>query len=241
MNKKILTSLAPLLAIAALAVMPTASPALIPHWYKITRLRGGTRVKTIFWGNPVNLAQENAAGAVNCVTSGTGVIENPVPGGALGPAGVGETTSLTFTNCVEPKCEAELQTADGGLFAALGYVGKGFIATYNFPWANHLEGAGVNLPPEYEDKIGATPDVGTGQSWGLEIPPADNSEAYSEGFPAKYQAPGPSGGQTNSKTWGAPGAIGEIIDDQQVAALRPHRTLPLARQGVVIYHNQVCG
>jgi len=221
MSKK-LFSLAPLLAIFAFAVMPAASQAApsIPHWFKgATRQAEGVKVPVVTWGGAVDLSQESAAGFIQCKGVGAGYIENPKgvsPNtGEKGPQGAGASQLSAFYECNggTPKaCEEGVKAKLG----ALGYVGVPFAVTYNFPWVNQLQPA---LAESFEEKIGTTPDAGTGQSWGIAI--TGQSEAYAEGFPAKYQAPGGLGGAKNGANaekeqgstshWGAPGAIGAVV------------------------------
>ncbi len=204
MSKK-LFSLAPLLAILAFAVVPAASQAATPHWFKAGKRQAeGTKVPVMTWGGAVDLAQESPAGFIQCKSVGAGYIENPKgtsPNtGEKGPAGSGATLSSNFYECNggTPKaCEEGVKSKLG----ALGYVGVPFAIAYNFPWKNELTGTET-----FEEKIGTTPHALTGgQAFGLSIP-ALGSEAYAEGFPAKYQAPGGHGA-----AWGATGAIGAVV------------------------------
>jgi len=209
MSKK-LFSLAPLLAIAAFAVMPAVAQAVPGHWFKNGKRQAeAVKVPVMTWGGAVNLKQESPAGEINCKGVGAGYIENPkgtgTEVGEKGPAGAGATLSSNFYECKEPKCETEVKEKLG----ALGYSGVGFAVTYNFPWENKILGEGP-----YEEKIGAKPNQGAGQSWGSQIGPetaAGTSQAYAEGWPAKFQAPSGFGGEPKGRNWGAPGAIGAVV------------------------------
>jgi len=95
MSKKLFKGLAPLFAIAALAVMPAAAGA-IPHYFHgsttpANRL-GSTNTKVIAWGT---LQLHSALGEVQCENGVLANVSNPSPGGAAGPAGVGETLSFS--------------------------------------------------------------------------------------------------------------------------------------------------
>jgi len=190
MHRK-LFSLAPLLAVVAFAVMPAASRAANPHWYKSgTRLAEGSKLPIVEFGGAVNLAQESPAGEINCKGVGAGYVENPkgtAPNtGEKGPAGVGKTESSNFYECKEPKCEAEIAASPLG---GLGFKGVGFAVAYNLPWNNEL----LNTAEPFEERIGAKPSLNFGQG-------------FAEGYPAKQQAPSGTG-----SAWGAAGAVGAII------------------------------
>jgi hypothetical protein len=91
MNRKLLGSLAPLLAVAAFAVAPAVAQAE-PHWYKGKVLVGSV---------PVPVATEgtltlNALGAsIQCKVTDTEEIWNPVGGGA----GQDLMTAFTLSGC----------------------------------------------------------------------------------------------------------------------------------------------
>jgi hypothetical protein len=122
MSKK-LFSVFPLLAIVAFVVlMPTAAQAAEnPHWYvglggsaaippKTDRLGSAKKENTITWGGTSDLSQESAAGFIHCKTVGAGVVENPAPGGAAGPAGVGKNNVTEYYECAGT-CEAAIAAA----------------------------------------------------------------------------------------------------------------------------------
>jgi len=93
MSKKLLISLAPLLAIAAFAVMPVAAQAA-PHWYSegTPIAETGEQIPVIEWGN---LTLKGAA-ELSCHNAIGGYIDNPAGGGA----GVGGTEAFATWNCV---------------------------------------------------------------------------------------------------------------------------------------------
>ena len=198
-----------------------------PHWFKGGKRQAeGIKVPTVSWGGAVNaeLAYFEAPSKqaqISCKTVSGGYIENPKGSGGstgkMGPAGTGKTLVSANYECVDKTCETEVTM----MYPDLGYVGIGFIAGYNFPWSNELlDQDNYQIPHNgaFEERIGATPDAGTGQSWGQSIP--GQSEAYAEGFPARSQAPGGHGGAENgtnasnnpgaTSRWGAPGAIGLV-------------------------------
>jgi len=190
MSKK-LFSLAPLLAIVAFAVVPAASQAANPHWYKSGgRLAENSKLPVVTFGGATNLAQNSPAGEINCKAVGAGYVENPkgtAPNtGAKGPAGTGKTESSNFYECKEPNCEAEIAASP---LAGLGFKGVGFAVAYNLPWNNEL----INTAEPFEERIGAKGNGNFGAG-------------FAEGYPAKQQAPNGTG-----SAWGAAGAIGAIV------------------------------
>jgi hypothetical protein len=100
MHRKLLASLAPLLAIAAFAVMPAAAQA-VPHWYKSgVLLKEGQRVQTITWGT---VSIITAVGNFICKKSNAEDIENPIGGGP----GVDRMVLFDLYECVAPGCPLE--------------------------------------------------------------------------------------------------------------------------------------
>lgn len=80
MGKKLIISLAPVLATAAFVVMPAAAQAAPHHWFvNGTEAAQGEKVPTVTWGT---LALESAAGKVECKNVIGGYAENPTGGGA---------------------------------------------------------------------------------------------------------------------------------------------------------------
>jgi len=117
MSKKLLISLAPLLAITAFAVMPVAAQA-VPQWYSeghvITEEEG--KVPVIEWGN---LTLKGAA-ELSCHNAIGGYVENP---GAN--AGVGATEAFATWNCTASyECPAGSRPGAGPSL---------------FPWTGTLE------------------------------------------------------------------------------------------------------
>jgi len=189
MNKKFLTRLVPLLAIAAFAVVPATAQALTPHWYKNgSILKAATPTPVLTWGGATNLKQESPAGEINCKGAGAGNVENPTGGGP----GKGQSEDSSFYECKAPKCEAEIAASPLG---KLGFKGQGQAAIYNLPWNNELLGSAE----PFEEKIGNPPNGPAGKkpAWGSE---------FSEGYPAETKA-----AAGNGAAWGAPGAIGATI------------------------------
>lgn len=164
MSRK-LASLAALLAIAALALIPATSVAATPHWFKAGKRQAeGVKVPFMIWGGPVDLAMEEPV-FTQCRTVAAGYIENPkgtgTEVGEKGPAGAGQILSFNSYECQQKSCEEGIAREYG----ALGYKGVGFLAAYNFPWSVKLQGSET-----IEEKLGAKPDAGTGQSWGKPSP-----------------------------------------------------------------------
>jgi hypothetical protein len=100
MNRKLLISAAPLLVIAALAVLPAASQAA-PHVYKNGVISPESKIlREIWWGT---LKMKNSAiGEIECHNIVAGFEENPV-GGA--PA-IGTVQGFVPYECVSASCTA---------------------------------------------------------------------------------------------------------------------------------------
>jgi hypothetical protein len=154
MSKKLLTSIAPLLALAAVAVMPVAAQAVTPHWYKSgAKLEAGTSEPIVTFGGEVNLSQTSSVGEINCRQVGGGSVENPVGGGA----GIGRTDSVEFFECKSPQCEAAIREK-------FGVEGRGTATTQNNPaatqepsavgWNDELEESTVAGVSSVREKIG---------------------------------------------------------------------------------------
>jgi hypothetical protein len=138
MPEKLLTGIVPMLAVAALAVMPALAQAAEPHYYKpglVTRYPEGEKVRFIEWGK-LTLSPEPSLTAVTpCEFSGGGYVENPVGGGA----GVGQTLRLATWNCSNVECPAGEVEVSGKK------VEKEFEVIYppqSFPWPSVLEEVG---------------------------------------------------------------------------------------------------
>src|SRR5262245_58009415 len=101
MNRRFLISLAPLLAIAALAVMPVAAQAETQHWYRNgAKLAEATVNPIVMWGGKVDLSQTSAGlGEIHCKSAAGGTIENPTGG----LAGIGRTNAYVFYECKAPQ------------------------------------------------------------------------------------------------------------------------------------------
>jgi hypothetical protein len=154
MSRKLLTSIAPLIALAALAVMPVAAQAVTQHWYRNGSILGAaTSVPIVTFGGESNLSQTSAVGEINCRQVGGGSVENPAGGGA----GIGRTDAVGFYECKAPQCEAEVQ-------AKFGVQGRGTATTQNNPgatqepsavgWNNELEESVVGGVSSIREKIG---------------------------------------------------------------------------------------
>jgi hypothetical protein len=132
MFKKLFIGLAPLLVIAALAVMPVAAQAVTQHWYKSgVVIPENEAVPVVWFGGETNLNQTSPGfGEVNCKTVGGGMIEN----GRVGQAGVGGMNAVAFYECKGPQCEAEI-------LAKTGLAGRETVEAKNMP-------ASINGHPE---------------------------------------------------------------------------------------------
>jgi hypothetical protein len=140
MFKKLSIGLAPLLVIAAFAVMPVAAQAVTQHWYVNGALSlQGEQVPVVWFGNEIDLSQTDTIGfgEVSCRTVGGGIIENPVGGGA----GEGKMFAAAFFECKAPGCEEEI-------LKKLGVPGRGYVEADNMPASinGHTEKRFVPFP-----------------------------------------------------------------------------------------------
>jgi len=102
MRRKLLVSLAPLVAVVAFVVVPAAAQAVGPHYYTSgTRLEEGKKQPIISYGH-LSLTAEGATIPTECENAVGGYIENPVGGGP----GKQVTESFTSYNCHNTECEA---------------------------------------------------------------------------------------------------------------------------------------
>jgi hypothetical protein len=154
MSKKLLTSITPLLALAAFAAMPVAAQAVTQHWYKDgAKLEAAISEPIVTFGGETNLSQTSAIGEINCRQVGGGSVENPTGGGA----GTGRVDSVDFFECKAPQCEAEVKSK-------FGVEGRGTATTQNLPaatqepsavgWRNELEESTVGGVTSVREKIG---------------------------------------------------------------------------------------
>ncbi len=165
------------------SVSPPPSPV---YWFKSgVKLKQGSTVPIVYWGNAVNVSLSGGAGEVNCKTVASGNIENPSGGGT----GVGETLAVDYYECKAPVCETEIAESPLG---GLGYQGVGFAQAYNLPWNDELTGSS----PHLEERIGAPGSGNLGAG-------------FPEGYPARSQPPGGEG-----SAWGAARAIGLVTGCQ---------------------------
>lgn len=134
MNKKLLLSIASLLASAGFATMPMAAQAgSTPHWYSEGKLIVGEAVPVKTSGKlTFDLTQFGAT--VTCKVKDTETITNP----ATGAPGTDEMTTFKLSGCATPKgavsiCKTTIEVIALGL-----------------PWKTHLV---VEPPPTIRDVI----------------------------------------------------------------------------------------
>ncbi len=141
MNKKLLLSLAPVLATAAFLVMPAVAQAT-PYWYSDgVKLPEGKTYPTLSWGTLKFESSIRTLLPWSCETVAIGDVENPTGGGA----GEGETDQFAGTDCVDPECFEE----DGLEFR---------MNSEDLPWPSLLFESGSNFGLETR---------GTGNGLGL--------------------------------------------------------------------------
>jgi len=154
MFKKLFIGLAPLLVIAAFAVMPVVAQAEPKHWYRNgAKLAEGTVVPIVMFGGKIDVSQQNALGGPDCKTVAGGTIENPIGGGP----GVGRTNSLNFYECKAPSCEAEVLKTFGVEGRLRTTIQNTPAATEEpaFPgWSDALEESEVAGTSSVREKIG---------------------------------------------------------------------------------------
>jgi hypothetical protein len=154
MSKKLMISIAPLLACAAFALTPVAAQAVTQHWYRSNVIvPQATAVPLVTFGGKVNLSQNSGIGEINCSEVGGGSIENPAGGGA----GIGRTNASQFYECKAPQCEA-------AVMEKFGTQGRGTATTQNNPaatkepafpgWTNQLEESEVAGVVSVREKVG---------------------------------------------------------------------------------------
>jgi hypothetical protein len=144
MSKKFFIGLAPLLALAALAVMPVAAQANPPHFTlesKTKLIPAGEPTPVVSWG-VLALTNETTGGKVECHNVVGATVENP-GSGATGPAGTVKTESFDPYNCKSAACEG----AAPGAFIT--------VKAENLPWAGKLENATKAGKPAIRQQSGA--------------------------------------------------------------------------------------
>ena len=132
MPRKLLTSLAAILAVAALIVMPAVAQAA-PHFYKnAVLIAQGEKVPVLEWGRLwLEAAPTGVTGATTCEDLAGGFVENPVGGGA----GAGMILRYAAYNCSNAECPAGEIEVKGQKYE------KEVEVTYppqDFPWPSVL-------------------------------------------------------------------------------------------------------
>jgi hypothetical protein len=141
MSKKLLLSLAPLIAVVAFVVAPTAAQANSPHYY-VNNVRvgdpafervAGEKVPVLAYGH-LSLTPEGATIPTECENAVSGYLENPAPGGVAAPAGAGVTEAFDAFNCHNTEC-TEHGGKIGVIFENEGALGR----TLQIKWPSILE------------------------------------------------------------------------------------------------------
>jgi hypothetical protein len=135
MNRKLLVGLAPLLAIAAFAVMAVAAQAE-PHWYlnsnilvkkKVVKTAGALSFSNFIPGSTI---------VVTCKVKDVEVLENPAGGGP----GVDIMKAFKLTGCGPNPCPVSSAGTQGALK----------VTALKLPWATKL----VEVPPIADEIAG---------------------------------------------------------------------------------------
>jgi hypothetical protein len=147
MSKKLLISLAPLVATVAFAVTPGVAQAS-PHWYKNgVLIPAGTAVPTLSWGT---LTLAAGTTSVSCQNAALAYSENPTGGGA----GESETDNFATSNCTVSS--GECKAAEGTEIQ---------VTPESLPWGAVLEEGTFNSKPTTrlltEQAAPATPGFGS--------------------------------------------------------------------------------
>jgi hypothetical protein len=154
MSKKLYISFISLFAVAAFAVMPVAAQAAAgdPHYFSgglgaVARIAPEEKIAVISWGS-LSLTNLTTGAKVECRNVIGGLVENPTPGGATGPPGVGETQSFNPYECQSVACTSG--ATGGGPGTYLEVEAEGSEVPFpntgngtNLRWKSHLltEGA----------------------------------------------------------------------------------------------------
>jgi len=142
MSKKLFLTLAPLLAITALALIPATSGAAIRYYKNFPPTSeytpGGGHTHVIAWGK-LTLSPEPAVAAVTtCENAAGGWIENPA---TLTANGIGATERFATWDCSNAECPAGNVVIGGNEFAKEFEV---VSPPQSFPWTSEqVEGEGV--------------------------------------------------------------------------------------------------
>jgi len=99
MFKKLSIGLAPLVAVAAFAVMPATSQATGHYYSNGLKIAEGSKKTVTEWGTLTLAGVTREKGHVTCHTAAGGTVENPVGGGA----GVGATEVFVAYQCESEK------------------------------------------------------------------------------------------------------------------------------------------
>jgi hypothetical protein len=135
MNRKLLVGLAPLLGIAAFAVMAVAAQAA-PHWYlngnllvknKVVKTAGALSFSNIIPGTTI---------VVTCKVKDVEVLENPAAGGP----GVDVMKAFKLSGCGPNPCPVSSAGTQGALK----------VTALKLPWATKL----VEVPPIADEIAG---------------------------------------------------------------------------------------
>jgi hypothetical protein len=141
MNKRLQIGLAPLLAIAALALMPVGAQAA-PHVYKNGVIQAeGKKLRTLQWG--VFHLANGTAGIVECHAAFEGFLENPTGGGQA----KGQVQAFSPYECANPAC-----IAMGGKFVEL--------TTEHLPWNAEIIESPSGSTPAFRQKMGVKSEKG---------------------------------------------------------------------------------
>lgn len=184
MSKKLFISFAPLLAIAAFAVMPVAAQAANPPHYFVNGTGAGARsgegekIPVVAWGTlTLTNTTGGSGGKVTCHNVIGGFVENPGEG-ATGAAGIGETQSFNPYECESKACTAAATGGGPATYISVAAEPTAFVSptnpggnAQNLGWKSHLlfeeatklirsESEGVKVNVHCHVETGANPTTG---------------------------------------------------------------------------------
>jgi len=103
MRKKLLVSLAPLVAVVAFVAVPAVAQAVTPHYFvNNNKLEEGVKQSIVTYGKLALTPEVPSPIPTECENAVAGYIENPVGGGP----GIEVTEAFTSYSCHNTECEA---------------------------------------------------------------------------------------------------------------------------------------
>jgi hypothetical protein len=153
---------------------------------ELSRIAAGENVPVISWGT-LSLTNLTTGSKVECREVIGGFVQNPAPGGAEGPPGVGEIQSFNAYACESATCTPEVTKSGPVTYVSVSAetIGEPYPesgSATNLRWSSHLliEGKVVRSESEHV-KLNVTCHLNTGTNAGGEPEYASVLEEVSEG------------------------------------------------------------